>query len=1009
MRHPLRRPRRRALAALCTSVLSIGLLTSGPGAPAAQAADDPNAVALDKDAILAANQLDERQWYKDNIPFVDTPDNDIDDVYYYRWSSYKRALRYTVPGTGYVSTEYDVPIGYAGGPYTALSDAANYHLLDGRWLHNRDYAGDYLDFWLRGAGTPGVRGFSESITSAAYQRYLATGDVTQIKAALPYLIALYKRWDSNFDADVTVNGTQSTSDLYQQSPVSDATEYTETSMHSSNWFSGGRGYRPTINAYMFGAAQAISKIATMTGDTATANDYTAKAAQLKSAVQNSLWDPQRKFFMQVYNTDATNGALKQTRTTWRELMGYAPWAFNLPDAQYSSAWKYLNDPTRFKAPFGPTTLERVHDFEAEQATRNHANLFSSSTSSNGQYIGQIDFADSYVTFTVDAPAAGTYPVTVYYANGTTGTSTHQLITNDDTANPITVSYAPTGAWQKFSDSQAVTVQVPMKAGANTLKFAKGTSFAELDRITANPYFDYQAIPAVQKRDDANCCHWNGPSWPYQTSQVLTGMANLLQDYPAQSYVTKADYATMLAQFADLQHKDGKPYVAEAANGDTGDWIYDGQNFSENYNHSSFNDLVLTGLLGIKPQADNTMVLKPLIPAGWDYYAVESLPYHGHTYSIRWDKDGTHYGKGSGLQVFQDGVRILQTATLAASTTVNVAAPVTPAQPPRMMNVAANPMTADQDWFAKAITQPYPKAFASYTNTVSNGPHCHSGQTCKPTTFDAPLRATDGWIRYDKTPDDRWTNSGSPNATDHLGVDFGAPRKINEVKFYTYDDGANIRVPASYTVQYLNNGSWVDVPNQTKSPAAPAANDANEVTFPTVTTSQFRVLFTPQAGKFVGVTELESWYPETPAVKIINKNSNLELGISGSAITAGGAAQQQTADSTANHQWKIVPAENGYYKIFNTNSGQVLGIQGASKTAGAIALQWGDSLTSDHLWSVVDAGGGYCKLVNKNSGMVLGVQNMSTASGATVLQWDDNGTADQLWRLAAADGSTPFNS
>nr|WP_263974246.1 bacterial Ig-like domain-containing protein [Streptomyces albicerus] len=86
----------------------------------------------------------------------------------------------------------------------------------------------------------------------------------------------------------------------------------------------------------------------------------------------------------------------------------------------------------------------MHAFEAEQATRNHADLFSSSTASNGQYIGKIDFDDSHVTFTVDAPGAGTYPVTVHYANGTTGTSTHKLIVNDDTANPITVSYAPRG-------------------------------------------------------------------------------------------------------------------------------------------------------------------------------------------------------------------------------------------------------------------------------------------------------------------------------------------------------------------------------------------------------------------------------------------------------------------------------------------------------------------------------------------------------------------------------------
>ena len=39
-----------------------------------------------------------------------------------------------------------------------------------------------------------------------------------------------------------------------------------------------------------------------------------------------------------------------------------------------------------------------------------------------------------------------------------------------------------------------------------------------------------------------------------------------------------------------------------------------------------------------------------------------------------------------------------------------------------------------------------------------------------------MQATDGWIRYDRIPEDRWTNAGSPNATDLLGVDFGAPRQ-----------------------------------------------------------------------------------------------------------------------------------------------------------------------------------------------------------------------------------------
>src|SRR4029079_2161869 len=166
------------------------------------------------------------------------------------------------------------------------------------------------------------------------------------------------------------------------------------------------------------------------------------------------------------------------------------------------------DPKRFKAPFGPTTLERVHDFEAEQATVVHANTQNSSTASNGKYVGQIDFDDSEVTFTVDAPGNGTYPVTVHYANATSGTSTHKVVVNGDTANPVTVSYAPGGSWGSFSESKSVTVQVPMKTGANTLKFTKGTCYADLDRITATPYFNHEAIPASQQRDDANCCHWN---------------------------------------------------------------------------------------------------------------------------------------------------------------------------------------------------------------------------------------------------------------------------------------------------------------------------------------------------------------------------------------------------------------------------------------------------------------------------------------------------------------------
>jgi len=338
-----------------------------------------------------------------------------------------------------------------------------------------------------------------------------------------------------------------------------------------------------------------------------------------------------------------------------------------------------------------------------------------------------------------------------------------------------------------------------------------------------------------------------------------------------------------------------------------------------------------------------------------------------------------------------------------STTISVAAVVAPPATPRLENIAANAWNADQEWFQawdnRSFTAKFPRAFASYTSTAPSGNRCRSADNprCVP-AHDSPTKATDGFIRYDAMPDNRWTNAGSTNPTDSLGVDFGAARPVNEVKIYLYDDGATVRAPASYEVQYLSAGAWRSVPDPIQSPATPAPNGPNEVRFSTVTTSQLRVVFTPQPGRYVGVTELESWYPRQPPVRLVNKNSGLELGIAGAAPDFGAAVTQQTTDGSLGHQWQLEPAEGGFYKIVNRNSGLCLGITNASKTAGATALQWGDILAADHLWTLVDAGGGYTLLQNKNSGLVLGITNASTTAGAVALQWTDNGTEDHLWQL-----------
>jgi hypothetical protein len=52
------------------------------------------------------------------------------------------------------------------------------------------------------------------------------------------------------------------------------------------------------------------------------------------------------------------------------------------------------------------------------------------------------------------------------------------------------------------------------------------------------------------------------------------------------------------------------------------------------------------------------VVRPLVPPGdWAWFCLDDLPYHGRNLTILWDRDGSHFGRGAGLQVFADGRRI----------------------------------------------------------------------------------------------------------------------------------------------------------------------------------------------------------------------------------------------------------------------------------------------------------------------------------------------------------------
>jgi hypothetical protein len=171
------------------------------------------------------------------------------------------------------------------------------------------------------------------------------------------------------------------------------------------------------------------------------------------------------------------------------------------------------------------------------------------------------------------------------------------------------------------------------------------------------------------------CQWNGPSWPYATTQTLKGLSNLLNNYKNKGNISKEDYYELLLQYSQSQSivdEQGRKqkWIDENLNPFTGDWIartrlktWDNGTWSQakggvergkDYNHSGYCDLVISDLLGLKPGIDNTIEVNSLIPDTWDWFCLDKVSYRGRELTVVWDKTGEKYKKGKGLMLFIDG-------------------------------------------------------------------------------------------------------------------------------------------------------------------------------------------------------------------------------------------------------------------------------------------------------------------------------------------------------------------
>jgi hypothetical protein len=150
------------------------------------------------------------------------------------------------------------------------------------------------------------------------------------------------------------------------------------------------------------------------------------------------------------------------------------------------------------------------------------------------------------------------------------------------------------------------------------------------------------------------CMWNGPTWPHANSFVLSAMAETLRTFP-QSPLSVSDLYALFRSYTMAQFRDGDltfPWTGEFYNGDTGVWRTD----QRDYNHSTYIDILIADIIGLRPRPDDAIELRPLIEAAMPAFLLDGVRYHDHDLTIAWDPpdSGVSPDGLTGFRVYLDG-------------------------------------------------------------------------------------------------------------------------------------------------------------------------------------------------------------------------------------------------------------------------------------------------------------------------------------------------------------------
>ncbi len=283
------------------------------------------------------------RWWAENVPYLDTPEDNIDKTLFYRWW----LMRYNFLDADIPGNDYQFPTSMEGvlGYNNAIVLTVGMFVDDLKYFRDPVYSyGPWVSAgevsksskFVDNPGDPAnwSNSYTQYISEAAWRSFQLHGGPPAVAENL----AEYAEYD--------VKGLQSAYDGDGNGLI----EYANGAMTgndadavSFHWRAG--NLDRTENAYLYSNARASAAAYRVAGNTTKAAEMEAFAASIKSAVLRHLWEPQRATPDEMglhgnllkHRHVATNA-----RVPWKEINNYYPFAVGLMpkpgDADYDQPY-----------------------------------------------------------------------------------------------------------------------------------------------------------------------------------------------------------------------------------------------------------------------------------------------------------------------------------------------------------------------------------------------------------------------------------------------------------------------------------------------------------------------------------------------------------------------------------------------------------------------------------------------------------------------------------------------